>query len=72
MENPGAWSVSALALLIAFKGIAWSISLGGFRGGPVFPSLFLGAAAGVMASHLPGFSITPAVAVGMGAAVVRF
>ena len=70
VENPGAWSLSALALLIAFKGIAWSISLGGFRGGPVFPSLFLGAAAGVMAAHLPGFSITPAVAVGMGAAVV--
>lgn len=56
--------------MIAFKSVAWSISLGGFRGGPVFPSLFLGAAAGVMASHLPGFSITPAVAVGMGAAVV--
>jgi H+/Cl- antiporter ClcA len=36
----------------------------------VFPSLFLGAAAGVMAAQLPGFSITPAVAVGMGAAVV--
>ena len=36
----------------------------------MFPSLFLGAAAGVMAAQLPGFSITPAVAVGMGAAVV--
>ena len=70
VTSPAAWSLSALALLIAFKGIAWSISLGGFRGGPVFPSLFLGAAAGVMAAHLPGFSVTPAVAVGMGAAVV--
>ena len=56
-------------MLIAFKGIAWSISLGAFRGGPVFPSLFLGAAAGLMAAQLPGFSITPAVTVGMGAAV---
>ena len=70
VANPAAWSLSALALLVAFKGIAWSISLGGFRGGPTFPALFLGATAGVMASHLPGFSITPAVAVGMGAAVV--
>ena len=70
MANPAAWSLSALALVVAFKGIAWSISLGGFRGGPTFPALFLGATAGVMASHLPGFSITPAVAVGMGAAVV--
>jgi H+/Cl- antiporter ClcA len=70
VSDPASWSLSALALLIAFKGLAWSISLGGFRGGPVFPSLFLGAAAGVMAAKLPGFSITPAVAVGMGAAVV--
>jgi H+/Cl- antiporter ClcA len=68
VANPGAWSLSALALLIAFKGIAWSISLAGFRGGPVFPALFLGAAAGLMASHLPGFALTPAVGVGMGAA----
>jgi H+/Cl- antiporter ClcA len=70
ISDASTWSLSALALLIAFKGLAWSISLGGFRGGPVFPSLFLGAAAGVMAAQLPGFSITPAVAVGMGAAVV--
>ena len=70
VSEASTWSLSALALLIAFKGLAWTISLGGFRGGPVFPSLFLGAAAGVMAAQLPGFSITPAVAVGMGAAVV--
>jgi H+/Cl- antiporter ClcA len=69
-SNPTAWSLSALALLIAFKGIAWAISLGSFRGGPTFPALLLGAAAGVMAARLPGFALTPAVAVGMGAAVV--
>jgi H+/Cl- antiporter ClcA len=62
--------VSALALLICFKGAAWSVSLAGFRGGPTFPGLYLGAAAGVLASHLPGLGLTPAVAVGMGAAVV--
>jgi H+/Cl- antiporter ClcA len=70
VSDAGGWSLSALALLIGFKGIAWTISLGGFRGGPVFPALFLGAAAGLMAAQLPGFSITPAVAVGMGAATV--
>jgi H+/Cl- antiporter ClcA len=70
VAGAGTWSVSALALLIVFKGLAWAISLAGFRGGPVFPSLFLGAAGGIMASHLAGFAITPAVAVGMGAAVV--
>ncbi len=68
--DPGAWSVSALALLFAFKGIAYGISLGGFRGGPVFPAMFLGAAAGLMAAQLPGFAVTPAVAVGIGAGVV--
>ena len=70
VSNAGTWSLTALALLIAFKGIAWAISLAAFRGGPIFPTLLLGAAAGVMAAQLPGFSITPAVAVGMGAAVV--
>ena len=68
VSGASAWSVSALALLIAFKGAAWSISLAGFRGGPVFPSLFLGAAAGLMASHLAGFAETAAVGVGMSAA----
>jgi H+/Cl- antiporter ClcA len=62
--------VSALALLIAFKGLAWSISLAGFRGGPTFPALFIGAAAGLVAAQLPGFSVAPGVAVGIGAAVV--
>jgi len=64
------WSLSALALLIGFKGLAYALSLAGFRGGPTFPALFLGAAAGLMAAQLPGFSITPAVAVCLGAATV--
>jgi H+/Cl- antiporter ClcA len=64
------WPVWTLALLIGFKGLAWSVALAGFRGGPTFPGLFLGAAAGVLASHLPGLALTPAVAVGLGAAVV--
>ncbi len=32
--------------------------------------MFLGSAAGLMAAQLPGFEATPAVAVGIGAAVV--
>ena len=64
------WSLGALAFLLLCKGVAYSLSLGSFRGGPTFPALFLGAAAGVMASHLPGFSLTPAVAVAIGAATV--
>jgi H+/Cl- antiporter ClcA len=64
------WSISALLLLLAFKGLAWAVSLGSFRGGPTFPALFIGAAAGILASHLPGFDLTGAVAVGMGAGAV--
>ena len=66
----GTWSLSALALVIVFKGLAYAISLGGFRGGPTFPAMFLGAAAGLMAAQLPGFEATPAVAVGIGASIV--
>lgn len=69
VANPAAWSLSALALLIAFKGVAYGLALGSFRGGPVFPAMFLGAAAGMMAAQLPGFELTPAVAVGLGASV---
>ena len=57
-------------LLLVFKGLAWGLSLGSFRGGPTFPALFLGAAAGILASHLPGFDLTGAIGVGMGAGTV--
>src|SRR5262249_30377779 len=53
--------------LLVFKGLAWAISLGNFRGGPAFPALFLGASAGVLAAHLPGLAQTPAVAALMAA-----
>jgi chloride channel protein, CIC family len=70
VSQASTYSLSALALLIGFKGVAYSLSLGSFRGGPTFPALFLGAAAGIMVSRLPGFSLTPAVAVGMAAGFV--
>jgi H+/Cl- antiporter ClcA len=70
VSGAGTWSLSALALLIVFKGLSYSISLGSFRGGPTFPAIFLGAAGGIMCSHLPGFPITAAVAVGIGAGIV--
>jgi chloride channel protein, CIC family len=63
-------SLSALALLIVFKGLAWSISLSSFRGGPTFPAIFLGVVAGLLAAHLPGYSETPAVAALVGACCV--
>lgn len=70
ISGAGTWSLSALALLLVFKGLAYGVSLGCFRGGPTFPAIFLGAAAGIMAGQLPGYAMTPAVAVGIGAAVV--
>ena len=63
-------SLSTLALLLVFKGLAWSISLGNFRGGPTFPALLVGVVAGLLAGHLPGYSETPAVAALTGAACV--
>jgi H+/Cl- antiporter ClcA len=61
------WSVGALLALVAAKALAYALSLSSFRGGPVFPAMFLGAAAGVAASHLPGLPLVPAVAMGIGA-----
>jgi hypothetical protein len=60
-------SLWTLAALLLFKGLAWGISLGNFRGGPAFPALFLGASAGILAAHLPGVAQTPAVAALMAA-----
>jgi H+/Cl- antiporter ClcA len=69
VAQAGGWSSGALALVLVCKGIAWSISLSGFRGGPTFPGLYLGAAAGILASRAIGLDLTPAVAVGMACAV---
>jgi H+/Cl- antiporter ClcA len=67
VANPGAWSAGALGLVVVCKGLAWAVSLGSFRGGPTFPALYIGAAGGLLASHLPGLAVTPGVAVGMTA-----
>jgi chloride channel protein, CIC family len=63
-------SAGVLALLVLVKGSAYALSLGaGFRGGPTFPAVALGAATGVLASILlPGLDLTPAVIAGLAAA----
>jgi H+/Cl- antiporter ClcA len=63
-------SVGVLLLLVLAKGIAYAVSLGaGFRGGPVFPAIALGAALGGAAAEvLPGLATTPAVGIGIAAA----
>jgi H+/Cl- antiporter ClcA len=67
ITSASAYTVPALLLLLACKGLGYSLSMSAFRGGPVFPSLFLGAAGGVALSHLPGLPLVPAVAMGIGA-----
>ncbi|MEU4045602.1 chloride channel protein [Streptomyces antibioticus] len=68
-QDPHAWSIGALVAVLVFKSLAYALCLGGLRGGPVFPALFLGGAAGVLLSPLPGFGLVPAMAAGMAAAV---
>ena len=67
ITSSASYTVSALLLLIACKGLAYGVSLSGFRGGPVFPAMFLGAAGGMALSHLPGLPLIPGVAMGIGA-----
>ncbi len=61
------WSAGALLLLVLCKALAYALSLSSFRGGPVFPAMFIGAAGGMAASSLPGLELAPAVAMGIGA-----
>jgi H+/Cl- antiporter ClcA len=70
VAQAGAYSAGTLVLLLVCKGVAYSLSMGSFRGGPTFPAMFLGAAAGILASNLPGFPMAAGVAVGIAAGTV--
>ena len=70
MQGSAGYSVGALLMLLACKGLAYSLSLSSFRGGPVFPAIFLGAAGGILLSHLPGLPLVAGVAMGIGAMCV--
>ena len=70
VAQAGGYSAGALALLIACKGLAYAVSLSSLRGGPIFPALFIGAAGGMALSYLPGLSLVPGIAMGMGAMIV--
>jgi H+/Cl- antiporter ClcA len=67
LEHAASYSVGALVLLTACKALAYSISLSGFRGGPTFPGMFVGAAGGVALSHLPGLPMIAGAAIGIAA-----
>ena len=70
VQHAGTWTVGALLLVVACKSLAYGISLGGFRGGPTFPGMFIGAAGGIVLSHLPGLPLIDGVGIGVGAMLV--
>jgi H+/Cl- antiporter ClcA len=67
VQHSASYTVGALLLLLACKGLAYGVSLSSFRGGPVFPAMFIGAAGGIAMSHLPGLPVIAGVAMGIGA-----
>jgi H+/Cl- antiporter ClcA len=70
IENAADWTVGALVLLIVCKGLAYAVALSGFRGGPTFPGMFIGAAGGIALSHLTGLPMIAGAAMGIGAMTV--
>ncbi len=65
-------ALGALTLLLVLKAVAYALCLGGgFRGGPIFPALFLGSAIGTVAAQLvpavSGISPLAGFAAGMAA-----
>lgn len=67
LDQATSYSVGTLVLLVACKGLAYSVALSSFRGGPIFPAMFLGAVGGVALSHLPGLDLIAGAAMGIGA-----
>ncbi len=61
------YPVGVLVLLAVLKLAAYGLSMSAFRGGPVFPAMFIGAVLGIAVSQLPGLSLTPAIGMGIGA-----
>jgi chloride channel protein, CIC family len=67
VDGAAGWTVGALLLLIVCKSLAYGLSLSSFRGGPIFPALFIGAAGGMAMADLPGMELVPGIAMGIGA-----
>jgi H+/Cl- antiporter ClcA len=67
IDGAAGWTVGALLMVVLCKGLAYSLSLSSFRGGPIFPSMFIGAAGGIALSHLPGLPMIAGAAMGIGA-----
>jgi hypothetical protein len=70
LAHGAAYSLGAILLLLACKGLAYTASLSSFRGGPIFPALFVGATGGIALSHAPGLPMVAGAAMGMGTMLV--
>ena len=70
VQHAATFSAGALVALVLCKGAAYGVSLSGFRGGPIFPGMFIGAALGIALSHLPGLPMIAGVGMGIGAMTV--
>ncbi len=66
-SDAASWSSAALIALLIFKGLAYAVSLGSFRGGAIFPSIMLGGTLGALLAPLPGLGLAGGLAVGMAA-----
>jgi H+/Cl- antiporter ClcA len=69
LHNAAAFSAGTVVLLAACKAIAYAASLSSFRGGPIFPSMLIGAAGGVALSHIGGLPAVAGAAMGVGAMI---
>jgi H+/Cl- antiporter ClcA len=67
VEHATDYSLGVLLLLLACKMLVYGLSLSAFRGGPVFPAMFIGAVAGIAMAELPGMSLAPGIGMGIGA-----
>ena len=66
-------SEGLLLLIVLAKGLAYAISLGaGFRGGPVFPAIFLGTALALLIGLPFHMSTTAALAIGAACGMAAF
>ena len=73
-DLPSLTSVSTILAILVFKALAYAVSLGsGFRGGPFFPAMFIGAASGLLIARAMGEagpSVPTAIAVGVVASLI--
>lgn len=67
VAHASGYPLVVLIVLIVCKALTYVLSLSAFRGGPVFPALFIGGAIGVAAGGLPGLDLAAAIGAGIGA-----